>query len=376
MTPSLPAPAPGTIARETITLIDPLPTGQPETVPVIVANGAGEGPTLWVTGTVHGDEVTATAVCQDLVHPALVDDLAGRLVVVPIVNPAGLRGTSRYSYDDEDPNRLFPDVDYVKADADPETTVDGPRPPSQQALVCRRLFDLFAGDADAMLDIHTATVHSHPFVIQDRVLYGRGLRDADAARALASRVTDLAAATGLPTVFEYPPAEYIDENLHRSASGAALNQAGIPALTVELGSPTVVDDDLHRQGVATVARVLDSLGMVDDAVTAYPPELGTLPSPIEAPTAGQVRRFVGPHVPAGDTGIVRHTVAAGDEIDAGDTVAEIVDPAGDPASATELSAPADGWVLCRLPGVAGYEHMAVTWLALTDDSDPIGTPEE
>jgi predicted deacylase len=237
------------------------------------------------------------------------------------------------------------------------------------------LFDLFADDADALLDMHTATVDSHPFVIRDRVLYDRGLRDRAAAVALAADLDGLAAATGLPAVFEYPPAEYLDEGLHRSTSGAALNQAGIPALTVELGTHSVVDDRLHEQGVAAACRVMAHLGMVDDAASAVPGRLGPLPAPIDPPVSGQHRRHVGPRARPGEAGIVRHEVTAGDAVAEGDVVARVVDPTGDPASERVLRADHDGWVLCRVPGVAAYEHTPVTWLAVADDGPRVGSPD-
>lgn len=376
MTPELPDPDPGTIERATLGVVDPLPTGAGEGVPVAVANGVAEGPTLWVTGAVHGDEVTATAVCQDTVHEGLPALLSGRVVSVPVMNPAGLRRTTRRSYyDDEDPNRLFPDAAYATGDVGPSETVDGPRPPSQQALICRRLFELFADDADALLDMHTATVDSHPFVIRDRVLYGRGVRDRETALTLADELGALAGAAGLPVVAEYPPAEYLDENLHRSTSGAALNAAGIPALTVELGTHSVVDGRLHRQGVAVACRVMAHLGMVTDASEVFPDACGPLPAAIEPPVEGPVRRYVGPHVPPGAAGVVRHEVSAGDVVAEGDVVARVLDPTGDPATERVLTADNDGWVLCRTPGVAGYEHAPVTWLAIADEGAPVGTEE-
>jgi Predicted deacylase len=375
MTPTVPDPEPGAVARGWLDVVDHLPTGSPERIPAVVANGECEGPTLWVTGSLHGDEVTGMAVCQDIVHAELPGRLAGRVVSLPNLNPAGLRRTDRRSYyDDEDPNRLFPDVAYAAGDAAPADTVDGPRPPTQQQLVCRRLFDLFADDADALLDMHTATVDSHPFVIQDRVLYGRGLRDRAAALALAADLGELASAAGLPAVFEYPPGEYLDEGLHRSTSGAALNQAGIPALTVELGTHSVVDHRLHRQGVAVACRVMAHLGMVGDAADAVPDPMDPLPAPIEAPAPGQHRRHVGPRARPGEAGIVRHEVTAGDVVAEGDVVARIVDPTGDPASERVLRADHDGWVLCRTAGVAAYEHTPVTWLAIEDEGQPVGTP--
>ncbi|TKX85542.1 deacylase, partial [Halorubrum sp. SS5] len=109
--------APGTLDRGQLPVAN-LPTGGSERLPVVVANGATDGPTLWLTGGVHGDEATGVAVVQDAVA-ALGDrlaDLAGAVVAVPVVSPAGLRRNARETYyADEDPNRHFPDADAESA---------------------------------------------------------------------------------------------------------------------------------------------------------------------------------------------------------------------------------------------------------------------
>ncbi|MFC6753351.1 deacylase, partial [Halorubrum tibetense] len=76
--------APGEVDRGWLDVAD-LPTGTAERLPVIVANGVDPGPTLWLTGGVHGDEATGVAVVLDTVEalstaadgPRPLDDLAG-----------------------------------------------------------------------------------------------------------------------------------------------------------------------------------------------------------------------------------------------------------------------------------------------------------
>ena len=374
MSLSLPEPAPGTVERGYLdaTL---LPTGTPEQLPCIVCRGERDGPTLWVTGLIHGNEVTGMAVCQDVIHDGLPELLSGTVVSLPNLNPAGLRRNTRHSYyHDDDPNRKFPDVAYVESGASPEDTVNGPRPPNQQEILCRRIFDTFADDADYLLDMHTASAGAHPFVIRDRVLYDRGVRTEDEARTLSDKLDDLADAFGLPVVFEYPPEEYIDQSLQCSASGSALNQAGIPALTVELGQHNVVEEEWHRQGVAGTYRVMERIGMVDDVAAAVPDSLGEVPEPLDAPMSDQVRRYVGPHVDAGSTGIVRHEVTAGDVVEEGDVIARVISPHGEKVS--EVRSDHTGWVIQRSPGIAGYENAPVASMAIEDDGDKIGKPEE
>lgn len=370
MSLAVPEPEPGTIERGFLDVAT-LPTGAAETVPYIVANGATDGPTLWLTGAVHGNEVTGMAVCQDVVHDELAGQLAGRVVSLPTLNPAGVRRNARRSYyDGDDPNRKFPDVAYVESDAEPEDAVDGPRPPGQQEILCRRIFDSFADDADVLLDMHTASTGAYPFVIQDRVLYGRGLRDETKARSLADDLDDLANAFGLPVVFEYPPEEYIDQNLQRSTSGSALNQAGIPALTVELGQHNVVEARWHRQGVAGTYRVMELFGMVEDPESVFPDELGPFREPLDAPREGAFRRYVGPHVE--NPGLLRHEVTAGDVVEEGDVIARVVSSHGNEISTVRSDH--TGWVIQRASGVAGYENAPVASMAIADDGDRIGTP--
>lgn len=341
--------APGETARGHVAATE-LPTGPTEELPVVVTNGDREGPTLWVTGAIHGDEATGLAVAQDVA--ALLDPAAvrGTVVVVPTLNPAGLRRTTRTSYyGDEDPNRGFPD---------PEG--DRFEPPSVQELVDERVFELFTETepADALLDLHTATVGSMPFVIRDRVLYGER-RDRETAATLADDLASLADATGLPVVTEYGAEAYTGRTLQRSTAGAALNAAGIPALTLELGSHSVVEDDARRLGVAAVGRCAVAVGVLD-AVPEDAPE-DTLAAPVDYP----VRRHRGPRTET--PGICRHEVAAGDVVEAGDTVARVVTAAGERRDVVETDH--DGYVLGRRDGVAVYENDPVASLAVRDDGD-------
>jgi predicted deacylase len=372
---SLPDVEDGSVYRGYLPVTE-LPTGTTEKIPLVVAEGSEDGETLWLTGSIHGDEATGLAVCQDVIYDGLVDRLSGTVVSLPNLNPAGLRRTTRESYyDDEDPNRTFPDVDYVTSDAGPTTFRNGPRPPTQQEIICRRLYDCFAEHADVLLDIHTASAGAYPFVIKDRVLYDRGLgRTASEATELSDQVNALADAFGLPTMYEYKPEEYLDEGFQSSTAGAALNQAGIPALTVELGAHSVVDDELLARGVAGVYRVMEQRGMVPDASSAKPPHLEELLDELPDPIDGQVRRHVGPY--ASTPGIVRHDVTAGDVVEAGETVATVLPPHGDRKEATPIPAQTRGWIIQRYDGLVRYENQPVAMMAVEDDSDRIAVPPD
>ena len=363
---------PGTLDRGRLTVAD-LPTGGAEQLPVAVANGAADGPTLWLTGGVHGDEATGVAVVQDAIAAFgdCLAGLAGAVVAVPVVSPAGLRRNARETYyGDEDPNRHFPDADAESA-----------RPPELQERIDARLYAAITGErpddasefavetvgadaaADALIDCHTAGVGSEPFAIRDRVLYG-DRRTEDEAAALSEALGRIVDAFGLPVVREYPAAEYVEENLQRSTAGAVLNEAGIPAFTAELGAHSVVDDGLLDAGVAGVIGVAVELGLLDDGAvpeSVGAPGVGVDSAPVEFP----VRRFRGPTTDA--AGLVRHRVAAGDAFAEGDVLADVVDAAG--AERATVRAADDGYVLGRAEGLAAYEGDPIGSLAVRDGGD-------
>jgi predicted deacylase len=355
--------APGELADGYLDVTD-LPTGAPERLPVVVAEGVEDGPTVWVTAGIHGDEHTGLAAAQDAMTETLPDQLRGTVVCLPVLNPAGLRRTARSSYyHDDDPNRYFPDPDAERV-----------RPPRVQELIDRRLFDAFADSADALVDLHTAGVRSTPFVIRDRVLYDEdAVADARAdepspgaqrteagARRLAARLESLVDAASLPVVNEYAADEYTARNLQRSTAGAALNGAGIPAFTVELGSPQVVEEDTRALGVRVVYDVLRELDMVD----ALPSGVDAADEPYEAPLDGPVKRHRGPRTET--PGLVRHRVQPGDVVEAGETVADVVTPHGERRAAVTVDH--DGYVIWR-SGVTAYENDPVASLAVRDDGD-------
>lgn len=352
----LPDADPGTLVRGTLDATD-LPTGGTESLPVLVAEGSESGPTLWLTGGVHGDEATGVAVAQDAVRADLPARLHGTVVSVPVVNPAGLRRNDRQSYyGDDDPNRYFPDPESSSA-----------RPPEVQERIDRRLYDLLVESADALVDLHTAQVGSVPFSIRDRVLYG-DRRDEVGAEVLAEALSGLVSAFGLPAVTEYPTDEYLDESLQRSTAGAVLNGAGIPAFTAELGGHSVVDDRWRRAGVAGVYGVLSHLDMLDSVPDDVPAPGSGVP---DAPVDFGVRRFVGPRTEV--AGLVRHRVEPGDAVESGQVVAEVVGPAGE--SRGEVTSDHDGYVLGLAEGLAVYEGDPVASMAVRDEARLVGPRE-
>ncbi|WP_313693983.1 succinylglutamate desuccinylase/aspartoacylase family protein [Halorarum halobium] len=333
-----------------------LPTGGEERLPITVVNGAAAGPTLWVTG----DEATGVAVAQDVARTARehADEFVGALVVVHVVSPAGLRRNERTTYyGDEDPNRYFPDLER-----------DSSRPPETQERIDARLFEAVSDSADLLVDCHTAQIGSVPFAIRDRVLYGRN-RTAEEAESLATDLDRMVEAFGLPVLTEYPAGEYLDQSLQRSTAGAALNTAGIPAFTAELGGHSVVEEDARAAGVAGTFAVAVEFGLLDSVPDGVArPGVGVPDAPVEFP----VRRFVGPR--SETAGLVRHRVEAGDAVSEGEVVADVCSPHGEVLDTVESAY--DGYVIGRREGIAVYEGGPVASMAVRDDGDLVVPREE
>lgn len=324
-----------------------LPTGTNERLPVSITAGEKDGPTLWVTAALHGNEVTGIAAAQDFVTDEIVAQLRGTVVCIPILNPAGIRLDQRNSYyHDEDPNRYFPyDVG------------DRTSPPSVQELIDGRIFDRFSATADALVSLHEGWINEALYTIVERVRYGRD-RSRDEAEELAALTMDMAEAFGLPIIREHDVEVQDAYGLQRSFECAAVNAAGVPAVTPELGSPHIIEEqylDAAITGIHNVMRTLDMLPGDPSPNTAAPD------SPVEYP----VKRVDGPVTDV--SGIVRHRVEKGQVVAPGDPVADITTPHGDVKRTVETNK--YGYILGRRHGVGTYENDILVSMAARDDGD-------
>lgn len=333
---------PGRITDGWLEVAD-LPTGGTDRLPVRLAAGEAEGPTLWVTGGMHGDEVTGIAAAQDCLSADRLADLRGTVVCLPMLNPSGVRlGRRNSAYGNDDPNRSFPyDVD--------ERLGRG-----VQTRINETLFEHLEATADALVSLHAGWVHETAYTIVERVRYGRDRTRADAA-ALADASEALADAFGLPVVREYDADVQEAHGLHRSFESAAVNAAGVPAITPELGSPQVVDDRALSAAVTGVHDVMRALDMLPGDPT--PNDAAPVPYP--------VKRSSGPA--ADRAGIVRHRVDANAVVAPGDQIADVTTPHGNVVETVESERA--GYVLGRRHGIAVYEGDSVVSLAVRDDGD-------
>ncbi|GJL86283.1 MAG: succinylglutamate desuccinylase [Micavibrio sp.] len=77
-------------------------------IPIEVVRGKEDGPVLFVSGAVHGDEINGVEIIRRLLTKKTLKSIKGTLIAVPIVNVFGFNTNSRYLPDRRDLNRSFP----------------------------------------------------------------------------------------------------------------------------------------------------------------------------------------------------------------------------------------------------------------------------
>lgn len=250
--------------RDLAPLVSESYTGDRTTLPMAVVNGVGEGPTVFVTAAIHGDELNGIAISQQLLTRLDPSTLGGAVVIVPIANVLGAQIRSRYLPDRRDLNRAFP----------------GTSRGSTAARIARILHDDVILRSAAGIDLHTAA-NRRTNVPQLRI-------DTSDARAL-----ELAGVFGAPYV--------LDASLRPGSLRETASQKGVPVLTYEAGEPLRFDDEAITIGVDGVLRVLGAMDMIDDApLPADPPLLMHESTWVRADRGGILELHVGPGDPVAE----------------------------------------------------------------------------
>lgn len=199
-------------------------TAEPVTVPVTVVRGA-PGPTVFVTATVHGDELNGVGILRGLLNDTDFSPLRGTLIAVPVVNVPGFLNQDRRLPDRRDLNRSFP----------------GSRRGSLTARLAEVLFREVIRQSDFGIDLHTAGGErtNYPQVRADLASPG---------------VTELASAFGCPLIVAGAGPE---GSLRRTAVAA-----GVPTIVYEAGSARRLERPVIAVGIAGVLNVLRHLQMM------------------------------------------------------------------------------------------------------------------
>ncbi|MFP5332105.1 MAG: succinylglutamate desuccinylase/aspartoacylase family protein [Acidimicrobiia bacterium] len=282
--------APGRRSRYEVP-VSRLPTGSRLSMPVVVVNGKHPGPTVWLSGAIHGDELNGVEVVRRVLPRIDQRTLRGAIIAVPVVNVFGFVEQSRYLPDGRDLNRSFPG--------------------SARGSMASQLASLFmkevVSQCELGIDLHTAASHriNTPQV--------RANLDDDETRQLA---------VAFGTRF------IIDARLRDGSVRAAATKKGIKVLLYEAGQIHRFDEAAIGAGVNGVLRVLQAMGM---GAWDTPPPADT----VEIRTTRWVR--------ARRAGLMQMEAELGAEVKKGDVLGLISDALGNRAA--RVTATMDGHVI-------------------------------
>ncbi len=274
--------------------------------PVFVVNGAGPGPVLCLTAAVHGDELNGIEVVRRILDDVDAEDLNGALIAVPIVNIQGFYRGARYLPDRRDLNRHFP----------------GNGRGSAATRMAHSFFTEIVRHCSAIVDLHTGSLNrtNLPQVRAD-------LRSAS--------VTRLTQAFGATVVLHSVGEK---GSLRRAAT-----DAGIPAVTFEMGEPMRVQPEQVEHGAKAIETLMHALGMTQQRRYWGDPE------PVY---------YASKWVRVDHGGILFSDVALGERVSEGELLGVVTDPITNQQH--RVYAPTSGRILGMalnqvvLPGFAAY----------------------
>ncbi len=260
------------------------------TMPIRVVRGRTDGPALFVSAAIHGDEINGVEIIRRLLRLKSLAKLRGTLIAVPVVNVFGFVAHSRYLPDRRDLNRSFPGF--------------------LGGTLAARLAELFMREVVAKsthgIDLHTGSGRrtNLPHV---RVRF----EDRESKR--------LAIAFGAPVV--------LNAACRRGSLREAVTESGKPFILYEGGEDLRFDEWAIRSGLKGVKDVMQTLGMLPG-------------EPVEKrPFLAKSSRWV--RAPAG--GIFRSATTIGTRVRRGQKVGTIGDPFGE--NQIDVLAPASGVVI-------------------------------
>lgn len=289
-------------------------THTPMAMPVHVIHGRREGPRMFVSGAIHGDEIIGTEIIRRLIGMKKIKTLRGTLIAVPVVNVYAFVQHSRYSPDRRDLNRFFPG--------------------SEKGSLTSRLADTFMQEivrgSQYGIDLHAGSNH-RANLPQIRA----AIEDPETLR--------LAKAFQVPVVIN---AATRDGSLRQAAA-----DEGVCSLLYESGEALRFDEVAIRAGLRGVLAVMTAVGML-----RAPRKPKRSIDPLIADTTSWVRAPI--------SGILQMTSHLGGKVARNARIGVIADPFG--GAEEDLRSPVSGMVIGRLNLPLVHQGDAVIHIAHLD----------
>ena len=302
-------------ANLTINLELPKLYNTPTQLPIHVIRGKKDGPTIFVSAAIHGDELNGIEIIRRIRKLNILKKIRGTVILVPIVNIYGIMTLSRYLPDRRDLNRSFP----------------GSTKGSLASRVAKIFFDEVVKKCDLGIDLHTASIHKSNLP-QIRTNIDNAL------------TFKLAKAFAAPVILH---AELRDGSLRSVAQ-----DEGIPILLYEAGEALRFNETCIRIGVHGIINVLKEMDMLPKAVNKRIKKV-----PIITKNSQWIRSC--------ESGILRTTKVLGETVQKNEIIAFIDEPLG--YKSFELYSPFDGVIIGKSEIPLVQEGDAVFHIAKLDN---------
>lgn len=199
--------------------------GLPVRIPVLVARGKQDGPTLGITAAIHGDELNGIMVIHNLFHDHLkLEQLRGTVIGIPVANMPAFENQSRFYPDGFDLNRIMP----------------GRSDGNRSEVYAHRFVERVLPHFDYLVDCHTASM---------------------------GRINSLYLRVNMHVKVNRTHAHLLNPQVivHNEAKDGTLRDAaetmGIPSITLEVGNPVRFQYQLIETSVFGLQRLLNQLDM-------------------------------------------------------------------------------------------------------------------
>ncbi|HXH60899.1 MAG TPA: succinylglutamate desuccinylase/aspartoacylase family protein [Fimbriimonadaceae bacterium] len=201
-------------------------TGQPVSIRAQVWNSKAPGPTVLVSGAIHGDEINGSGIVREIIRNKPHRLSKGTLVLVPVVNVLGFEQHNRYMPDRRDLNRFFPGK------------LDG----SLTSRFAHAFFDEIVRRCDFVIDLHSAawTRTNFPNVRAD---------------LSAPKVAAFAHSLGCEIL--------VDDKGPKGSLRQEAVRAGVPTVLLEAGEVNKVEPRVVEFGLRLITNGLIGLGMIE-----------------------------------------------------------------------------------------------------------------
>lgn len=210
-------------------------------IPFLLFEGPFEGPTIFISGGIHGDEVNGIELIYRIIsyfeENRIESTLKGKIYVVPVLNPIAFKSMSRFTpLDGKDLNRVF-----------------GKSPESLTDAIATKLESEIFSKCDYGIDIHDSGQNA---VLLPHVRIHK-LDSSDTTNATCTK--ELAQAFGTKVLFE--------RDGEKGMLAIEMNKTyGVQILTVEIGGAQRLYNKSIEVGLQGVLNVLFYLKILEGKI--------------------------------------------------------------------------------------------------------------